>query len=223
MNQGKKYFEWFEKNRQNILELLERNPSSRVVDLGCGNGEFTKIICKKIGCPNIIGIDIDKRMNSQHNDLITFLRTDLEKGIPLSFESLDVIICSQIIEHMKYPIHFFNELFLLLKDNGYLVISTENLASWDNIGALILGYTPFSMGFDGYRKLGNPLSIWNGLKWNDYPGHVRVFTLKGLIHACEVSGFRLEKLRCAGHILSESISGIDKYHTKFITLKLRKK
>jgi len=75
--------------------------------------------------------------------------------------------------------------YRILKPGGYAVISTENLASWDNILALILGYTPFSMEFDeGIKKLGNPISPHEKEVDPNYKTpHVRIFTYRGLLEA----------------------------------------
>jgi len=76
------------------------------------------------------------------------------------------------------------------------VISTENLASWDNILSLILGYTPFCMEFDSsLYKIGNPISPHNKETRDlNLPPHVRILSFRGLVDLVSFIRFRLEKL-----------------------------
>jgi SAM-dependent methyltransferase len=136
---------------------------------------------------------------------------------------VDVVVSNQVIEHLFYPVRFMKEIYRILKPDGYAVISTENLARWDNILSLILGYTPFSMEFDsGLCKIGNPLSLHEKeVKKDSYP-HVRIFTWKGLIELATFIGFKVEKAIGSGHIFDKFGELINKQKCRFITLKMRK-
>jgi SAM-dependent methyltransferase len=71
----------------------------------------------------------------------------------------DVIFSNQVIEHLDYPDNFVREAFRVLKTDGYVVVATENMASWHNIFALLLGYQDFSsQGPSREYRMGNPLS-----------------------------------------------------------------
>jgi SAM-dependent methyltransferase len=219
------YSAWIKRQNKTFLELLEHNPKAKVIDLGCGDGTFTQKVRRKIGCAEIYGVDTYQPfIKKSKKKGIKVKRWNLNKfPYPLK-TSFDVIVSNQVIEHLLYPVRFLKEIFRLLKPNGYAVISTENLASWDNIFALVLGYTPFSMEFDeGLCKIGNPLSPHNKKIIDPkLPRHNRIFTYKGLIELAEFIGFKVEKIIGSGHVLGGIGEIIDKRHCRFVTIKVRK-
>ncbi|MBL7206650.1 MAG: class I SAM-dependent methyltransferase [Candidatus Aenigmarchaeota archaeon] len=208
---------WSEARNKDIVSLLERNPNANVIDLGCGDGKFTSEIKSKISCENIVGIDIENKLKGNN---IAFKEADLNKKFPFQDNSFDVIVSNQVIEHILYPFRFMKELYRILKPAGYVILSTENLASLDNIIAVIMGYMPFSVQVDEICKIGNPLA--SEIKgYRKYP-HVRIFTWKGLADMMKLVGFRIEKTAGNGHIFGKPGEMINKKRCRFITFKVRK-
>ena len=73
---------------------------------------------------------------------------DLNKKFPIKDNSVDVVVSDQVIEHLTDVVdNFVKEIFRILKPEGYAVISTENLSSWNNLFALLFGYGPPSLIF----------------------------------------------------------------------------
>jgi len=223
----KLYNKWSNREKRAFLELLEYNPRAKVLDLGCGNGKFTLEIKRKIGTRLVYGVDIHEpslRKASKHGIIV--VKHDLNVfPYPFNSNEFDVIVSRQVIEHLYYPVKFLKEIHRMLKPGGYVVISTENLASWDNIIALLLGYTPFSMEFDeGLVKVGNPLSPHEKrLRDNYQHPHVRILTYRGLIELMKFVGFKVEKVVGSGHIfITRLFEEIDRRHCRFITIKARK-
>lgn len=52
------YKRWTDSRKKAILDLLEYDEKAKVVDLGCGNGESSLFYKRKIGCSEILGLDI---------------------------------------------------------------------------------------------------------------------------------------------------------------------
>jgi len=220
------YLNWKKSQNIKFLSLLEFNPNAKVIDLGCGDGEFTLRIKSKIGASEVYGVDIyEPSIEKARMKGIKVIKHDLnEFPYPFDDNTFDVVVSNQVIEHLIYPVRFLREVYRILKPKGYVVISTENLASWDNILALVLGYTPFSMEFDnGLWKIGNPLSPHNREIIDlNIPPHVRIFSFKGLVELMEFIGFKIEKIVGSGHILGKIGEILDKRHCRFITIKARK-
>lgn len=215
------YRKWEQKNNNQFLDLLEFDSDSKVIDIGCGNGEFTFRVKKRIGCKNIFGVDIWKEsLKESRKKGIKILKADLNKKLKIPSNCFDVVVSNQVIEHLFCPEIFVKEIYRILKKDGYAIISTENLGSWDNVLALLFGFTPFSMQFNKL-KIGNPLSPHDKEHYNNYPSHTRIFTYKGLIDFLKFFGFKIEKIKASGHILP-FFSNIDGRHTRFLTLKVRK-
>jgi ubiquinone/menaquinone biosynthesis C-methylase UbiE len=218
----------YELNKANILSLFKEDRNSRLIDLGCDDGVWALEIAKKIGTDDISGIEIiESKAEIAQNSGIKVKISDLNLKFPFEDNLFDAVHCNQVIEHVKDTDLFVSELYRILKPGGYAVISTENLASWHNIGALVFGYMPFSLVNTTYKTaaLGNPLAphnnqdFWESSSWQ----HVRVFTTKGLKHLFELFGFKVEQIYGAGYYpLGNYFAGLDPWHSAFISFKIRK-
>jgi ubiquinone/menaquinone biosynthesis C-methylase UbiE len=213
---------WRFNRNKGFITALEKNPTSMVVDLGCGNCIFSNVVKEAIEPAQMIVVD---SFIPEKKDLhgMEFVRANLEDILPFANNSFDVIISNQVIEHIKTPVKFMQEIFRILKPGGYAVISTENLASWDNIFALLFGYVPFSMEFDqGHFSLGKIFSAgYITQSSNDHP-HLRIFSWKGIIALALTVGFTVEKQIGSGHIFGKLGEVLNKKKCRFITVKLRK-
>lgn len=218
----------YTQNDANILSLLEANPKAVVLDVGCGDGQKSQKFKEKIGCAKIFGIDgVSQRLESASKRGIEIKKADLEHKWPFPDQTFDVVVSNQVIEHMHDLDNFISETKRVLKPEGYAVISTENLASWHNLFALILGYQDFSHHLIKKSHVGNPLSPHHGqrtVSWSAagnsgtddtaFP-HVKIMTLKSLISVFKVYGFKVQKYLGSGYLFSS----LDPFHAHFITVK----
>jgi len=214
-------------NNSNILGLLEKNETAKLLDLGCDDGAWTLDVTKKSQALESYGLDIvdEKLKEAQTRGLIT-QKADLNQKFPHKDNFFDCVHSRMVIEHLHNTDNFISEIFRVLKKEGYCVVSTENLSSWCNIFALVLGWQPFSITNVSSLKLGvgNPLAINRGGKirhesWK----HVRVEAVRGLKELFEIHGFKVEKLVGAGYFPLPAILGkFDVNHSHFITIKARK-
>jgi 2-polyprenyl-3-methyl-5-hydroxy-6-metoxy-1,4-benzoquinol methylase len=219
----------YELNKSNILDSFSRTESAEFVDLGCDDGVWTNKIAERIGTKKIYGVEIvSERAEKAENSGIQVKISDLNIKLPYEDNRFDIVHSNQVIEHVKDTDLFVSEIYRILKPGGYAVISTENLASWHNIGALVFGYMPFSLVNTTYKTaaLGNPLAphnnqeFWESSSWQ----HVRVFTTKGLKHLFELFGFKVEKIYGAGYYpFGNLFCNLDPWHSAFITIKIRKR
>lgn len=215
-------------NNQNLARLLEKNPKARVLDLGCDDGQLVKErITKFVGTTDIWGVDIDKKTleKAKRRGIRTFCQ-DLNK--PLSFENdfFDVVQANQVVEHLWDTDTFLAEVYRVLKPQGYFLVSTENLSSWHNLVALLLGFQAPSQDISSKFRAGNPLSLCQK-RPRPWTAHQRVFTLYGLRKLLEAYGFKVERGLAAGYypfprLLAKVLAKLDPTHTAFIALKARK-
>jgi len=113
------------------------------------------------------------------------------------------------------------------RPGGYAVVSTENLSSWHNVGALVLRWQQFSLTNVSARRmgLGNPLAVHRGEAW-EYPSswqHRRVFAYRGLVELFEAHGLAVETVRGSGYYpLPRRVAEWDPRHAAFLSLRARK-
>lgn len=198
-------------DQQNIFSLLEKNPDAKFLDLGCGDGLFTKKVASYISTKTIIAVDI--LPIGPISQIGQIVKSNLNKKFPFPSNSFDVIISNQVIEHIENTDNFVSEIKRVLKPNGYAIISTENLSSWHNIFALVLGWQPFSIDHSHpFSHITVPIVPKHG--------HVKAFSYFGLIKLFQQYGFNIASVKSAGYFKIQSL--LDPLHCHHITIKIRK-
>jgi SAM-dependent methyltransferase len=105
-------------NRAAILRLAAQyaRPGGTVYDIGCGDKPFAPTV-RALGC-TYIGVDIAEGFYKEKPDLIG---TAID--VPAPDESADIIISSQVLEHLEDPLAALREAFRLLRPGGVMIIS----------------------------------------------------------------------------------------------------
>lgn len=133
-----------------------------LLDVGCADGSFLfgyldykpEIFCGIEASPSL-------RKQAEARGINTGA-VDLNGVWPYADATFDVVHCSQVIEHLHNTRLFVQELLRVLKPGGTALVTSENLTSFLNLGAMLLGYTPFTLMRCCGWYLGNPLGLHYG-------------------------------------------------------------
>jgi SAM-dependent methyltransferase len=183
--------------RRKILEALPDDPRAMLLDVGCDDGFWTEELRRRLGAPpqQVYGLEIVPSRSELARARGFDVRIgDLESRWPFSDRSVSIVHANQVIEHVKRLDHFVSEIKRVLAPGGIAIACTENLASWHNIGALALGYQPFSLtNISNMRPIGNPFALHAeeapvGESWQ----HIHVVTLKALSDLFHAHGLIVE-------------------------------
>ncbi len=93
------------------------NESSIIADIGCGHNNWINLVNKRMG------VGIDREVPSQVLNP-SFVRGDIERGIPLKDDSCDIVICRAVIEHLKKPENTIKDIHRILRCGGIFVFLT---------------------------------------------------------------------------------------------------
>lgn len=100
------------------------NEQIRLLDVGCGRGDFLKYIAAKNPTAKLFGIDL---VYNQHPGIHFIKGNFLEEKLEEKIETKFNIICSlAVIEHVDNPQLFVQKISYLLQFSGFLFITTVN-------------------------------------------------------------------------------------------------
>ena len=156
--------------------MIERLPPGKLLDIGCSTGDWA-IHWKEKGW-NPYGLDIDDdhvRISVKRGIAAEVCDLNAER-IPFTEEIFDLIFAGEIIEHLVDTDGFLDELNRCLAPGGHLILTTPNLASFENRIRLLLGVYPIWL---DHRLKGS--------------GHVRAYTPTVLKRQLREHGFEIIK------------------------------
>lgn len=102
-----------------LLDELCPN-GARVVDLGCGGEDYLSFLLPRA---EVVGVDRRASRGRYH----VYLQVDLEDGLPLEKESVDLAACKFVLEHLRHPEKLLCTIRDALRPGGCLVLMTPNV------------------------------------------------------------------------------------------------
>lgn len=107
--------------------LISKVPkkSEKVLDVGCGNGELICMLAEKgYKC---VALDISENRLGKFKDKAKKLSVEQIQGdatnIPLQDSSIDIIMCSEVLEHIRDYENILKEMHRVLKPHGRIIVS----------------------------------------------------------------------------------------------------
>jgi SAM-dependent methyltransferase len=153
-----------------FLKHMPEDKNAAIMDVACGAGHFMYFL-KKMGYQNVVGIDISTEQLdlAKQMGVSTVEEADLFTYLPEHAGQYDMILGNDIIEHLNKDevLQLLDAMFLALKPDGKILISTENAASLFGASRVFIdftheqGFTPISLtqvlrvcGFDKVKVYG---------------------------------------------------------------------
>lgn len=168
-----------------VAEALR--PGSTVLHLGSGRGAIDETWGIFRDDPRghglVIALDLD-RDELRRNPMSGRLHADATT-LPLRDETVDVIVCEYVFEHLERPDAVLEECRRVLRPNGVLVFTTPNRWSYVSVIARV---TPMWFHYLVSRLRGTPAEVM-------YPTHYRLNTEAAIIRAAGRHGFAVRGLR----------------------------
>lgn len=154
-----------------ISKLVPINLKGLILDIGCGTGEVLSEIVRLNPQAKIIGTDISKYailIASKKLPNSKFYLIKNGEKLPINDNSIDFIVCLDVIEHIYDIQNIYREFKRILKPGGKILITTPYYGLIKNI---IIVLTCFDRVF------------------NPFEGHIRFFSKKTLLKAFKQINF----------------------------------
>lgn len=113
-----------------LLSEFPESPSARVLDFGCGTGNFTELVrrCLPVKSGKVCGIDPSEgmlgkaRAKSKNIDY----RVGSSDAIPYEDETFDLVYMTDVIHHIRNLHTMFAEIKRVLRPSGRCCIATQS-------------------------------------------------------------------------------------------------
>jgi SAM-dependent methyltransferase len=170
------YLHGDEERRDLLVKLIGRG--GRVLDVGCRSGNLTKHYCDG---NEVVGVDIDR-------DAVELFRSRLgleahwldidHDPLPFPDAAFDVVVCTEVLEHVRFPSAGLAEMRRVLRPGGRIVGSVPNAT-----------------------RLRNRWRFLTGELYDTDPSHLRSYSPDSLRNTLAAEFGAVEILPVSGHLL----------------------
>jgi 2-polyprenyl-3-methyl-5-hydroxy-6-metoxy-1,4-benzoquinol methylase len=171
------YVPFNERRHRAHAKLLDAvGTGKRVLDVGCSSGYLSEPLSQRGN--TLVGIELDATAAGEAEHWCERVLVGDVETMELPFEpgSFDVVLCGDVIEHLRNPGAALARLRPLLVPEGRLVVSTPNIANWAMRLSLLAGRWRYTdRGFLDRT-------------------HTHLFTRRTLVETIESAGYRIEKV-----------------------------
>jgi 2-polyprenyl-6-hydroxyphenyl methylase/3-demethylubiquinone-9 3-methyltransferase len=151
-------------------ELACLRPNAPILEVGCGDGAFTKTLAE---CSSsVTAIDISAHQierNTRAQPEVLFLQHDLMEPLPFDNDRFEVIWCTEVLEHLFDPGFALREMFRVMAPGGKLLVTVPYHGLFKNVLIALF-------------------------KWDEHFApthpHIRFFTRRTLSQSVAAAGFR---------------------------------
>ena len=170
-----------------LRPIVAVSTPSRLLDIGSGAGVGAALIAKTVSVDHVVCIDlsIPALVEVRKRGFSPLVASAEGHKLPFPDKTFDIVMIDEVIEHLVDTDSIMDEIHRVLKDQGQLLISTPNLASWFNRIALLFGIQPAFSEVSFKKVYGRPGS--------GIVGHLRLFTKRALTAFVEDNGFHNTK------------------------------
>ena len=163
------------------IEVIKNwiDSGSKVLDLGCGNGEILNILSKELEA-NVLGVEINQNdINQCIQSGLNVIQQNIDEGLDnFGDESFDMVIMSQTIQVLKQPKQALEE---VTRIGSRSIVTIPNFGYWS---------TRLSLLFSGKMPVTGSLPN----NWYNTP-NIHLCTIKDFEILCEQSGINILEKR----------------------------
>ena len=154
-----------------VIKVINSNGiRGNALDYGAGKGELLSQLNRLSIFDVLAGVDLIERPNSL-DPKIYWHQQDLNEPLGKTLNGFNVLIASEIVEHLENPRACFRDFYEILPKNGHLVVTIPNQESIRAYLGLILG------------------GHFADFLGNSYPAHIVALLRLDLRRICSETGF----------------------------------
>ena len=167
--------------RKAVLSLIlpiKSDKTLKIIDAGCGKGELASALARS--GHEVICADIMNNLSPASG--LEFRQADFNRRLPFQDCCFDIVVCTEVIEHLENPRHVMREFKRIVKNGGSIIISMPNVLH--PVGKLYFLLTGHLYGFSHKQYMLN--------------GHISPVSIHDMKQICGELELKIEKVRYNG-------------------------
>jgi 2-polyprenyl-3-methyl-5-hydroxy-6-metoxy-1,4-benzoquinol methylase len=128
--------------------MKDKKEVKNILDVGCGYGLLSKELKKTFPKLDFYGIEHSKEASRSSQKILKLLQCNIEDIAlikrKLKTQKFDVIIFSDVLEHLYDPVDIIKSYQSFLDQDGTIVVTVPNIANIFSRLALLFGYFNYS-------------------------------------------------------------------------------
>ncbi|MGB5217942.1 MAG: class I SAM-dependent methyltransferase [Smithella sp.] len=184
MDKLNEQYQYYEELHHGLLRQV--GTGLKILDIGCGYGQNGAAMIKKSN--DVFGVDLSPlAIEKAKKRLTCAVVADFSRPetIPeeISREKFDMVVFSDILEHVYDPLLLIRNARPLMKENAILLVSVPNIANWLTRLRLLCGSWEYTVSGMMDRT------------------HIRFFTLKSIKRLIQAAGFDVVHVYATPYLL----------------------
>jgi SAM-dependent methyltransferase len=169
---------------EKIIDIFRDEKTGKVLDLGCGDGDYAKGL-KELGF-EVIASDVDEK-RFKYSEQVDFKCCDITQRLPFPDNCFDYVLLLEVIEHLRNPYAVVPEINRIIKEGGFLIISTPNVLSLKSRFRFV-----FEGDYEYFRE--PPLDQLSNPKENISNLHIIPYRYHKLEYLLAINGFKISNI-----------------------------
>lgn len=176
---------WHTNKLRTILDIIEVSgvKPKKFLDVGCASGWLLSKIAKKYPKAACIGVDVYKnaiQYGKKRYKSLQLIHADAH-NLPFKDETFDIVLCTEVLEHVISPEKVLKEINRVLKDEGVAIIEMDT------------GNMPFRLIWYCWTRLAHGV-------WKD--AHIHTFTEQKLEDMIKGDSFVITKKKVFNYTMA---------------------
>lgn len=134
--------EYFSGVRWDYVHAIAENPGAKILEIGCGTGDTGAVLLREGKCGHYCGIELNESAAEHARLQISEAIVGNVESMPFPWDnqSFDVLIISEVLEHLIDPWKVLRRLHSLMKPGAVVFASSPNISHYRVIKMLLAGH-----------------------------------------------------------------------------------
>jgi methionine biosynthesis protein MetW len=147
-----------------LKDIIISQAPGTILDVGCGSGYLAHLIKKEKPYFLVHGFDVSTEALKQAKALDKKYALNINHdSIPEKDTTYDLVVCSEVLEHLVNVQHCLKEIGRVLKNNGKLLVTVPNFAFWKFRIDSLMGRVPYVVSDEMHLQTFNKTLISSAL------------------------------------------------------------